>query len=307
MDLTQLAAWLERDAAWVVFLNVLLVQAGLPVPAVPTLLLAGSIAAGAGQLGLGLLAAIAGSILADALWYFIGRRYGYQVLAGLCRISINPGSCVSQTEARFKRWGLKSLVIAKFIPGFSTVAPPIAGALRMPLSRFLAASAVGAGLWAGVALLVGWAMRAQVRAAIQILQEHGGRALTLVVVVIGGWIGWKLWKKYQFHRLARMPHITIDELLSAMNAGDEILLLDLRGPALIAEEGEIPGATITDHDRLLASVRHWPKSQPIVTLCACPHDASAIMAASTLHKSGYQAAKPLKGGYEAWIDAQGTR
>ena len=307
MDLTQLAVYLERDAAWVVFLNVLLEQAGLPVPAVPTLLLAGSIAASAGQLGLGLLAAIAGSILADALWYVIGRRYGYQVLAGLCRISINPGSCVSQTEARFTRWGLKSLIIAKFIPGFSTVAPPIAGALRMPISSFLAASAIGAALWAGVALMVGWAMRAQVRAAIQILLEHGGRALTLVVVVVSGWIGWKLWKKYQFRRLARMPHITIDELLAALNARENILLLDLRGPLLIQEEGAIPGATMTDQGQLLAAVRDWPKGLPIVTLCACPQDASAILAASTLRKSGYQAAKPLKGGYEAWVAAKGTR
>ena len=199
MDLTQLSAYLERDAAWVVFLNVLLEQAGLPVPAVPTLLMAGSIAASGGQLGLVLLAATVGSLIADAFWYAIGRRYGYQVLAGLCKISINPGSCVSQTEARFMRWGLKSLVIAKFIPGFSTVAPPIAGALRMPLPGFLIASAIGAALWAGIALVAGWAMRTQVRAAILILEEHSGRALALIVIVAGAWIGWKLWKKYRFH------------------------------------------------------------------------------------------------------------
>ena len=303
MDLTQLSAYLERDAAWVVFLNVLLEQAGLPVPAVPTLLMAGSIAASGGQLGLVLLAATVGSLIADAFWYAIGRRYGYQVLAGLCKISINPGSCVSQTEARFMRWGLKSLVIAKFIPGFSTVAPPIAGALRMPLPGFLIASAIGAALWAGIALVAGWAMRTQVRAAILILEEHSGRALALIVIVAGAWIGWKLWKKYRFHRLARISHVTIDELLAAMKQSDEILLLDLRGPTLIAAEGPIAGATVTNHDRLLTTVRDWPKNQPIVTLCACPQDASAIQAASTLRKSGYHAAKPLRGGYEAWAKA----
>ena len=303
MDLTQLSAYLERDAAWVVFLNVLLEQAGLPVPAVPTLLMAGSIAASGEQLGLALLAATVGSLIADAFWYAIGRRYGYQVLAGLCKISINPGSCVSQTEARFTRWGLKSLIIAKFVPGFSTVAPPIAGALRMPLPGFLIASAIGAALWAGIALVAGWAMRTQVRAAILILEEHSGRALALIVIIAGTWIGWKLVKKYRFQRLARISHVTIDELLAAMNQSDEILLLDLRGPTLIAAEGLIPGATVTDHDRLLTTVRDWPKSQPIVTLCACPEDASAILAASTLRKSGYHAAKPLRGGYEAWAKA----
>ena len=307
MDITQLSVYLERDAGWFVFLNVLLEQAGFPVPAVPTLLLAGSIASGGAQLALALLAATAGSIIADAAWYLVGRRYGYQVLTGLCRISINPGSCVSQTEAKFMRWGLKSLVIAKFIPGFSTVAPPIAGALRMPFSGFLVASAIGAALWAGTALVLGWALRAQVLATIQILEDHSARALTLIVLVIGGWIGWKLWKKYRFHQLARIPHMTVGELLAALKESDKILMLDLRGPAMIAETGLVAGAKVTDHDHLLATVRDWPKNQPIVTLCACPQDASAIQAAATLRKSGYKAARPLKGGYEAWVTALPAR
>ncbi|KAB2965774.1 DedA family protein, partial [Zoogloea sp.] len=143
MDIAQLQQTLQRDAVTVVFLNVLLQQLGLPVPAVPTLLLAGSLTAGPGQLGAMLAAATLASVLADWLWYGMGRRFGYRVLAGLCRLSINPASCVSQTEARFVRWGLSSLVVAKFVPGFSTVAPPIAGALRMALPGFLAAAGAG--------------------------------------------------------------------------------------------------------------------------------------------------------------------
>lgn len=105
MDLAQLTDALQRDAAWVVFLNVLLQQLGLPVPAVPTLLLAGSLAASPLH-GMQLLAAaVLASVLADWVWYLAGRSFGYRVLAGLCRLSINPGSCVSATEARFTRWG----------------------------------------------------------------------------------------------------------------------------------------------------------------------------------------------------------
>lgn len=131
MDIAQITDTLRQDAVTVVFLNVLLQQIGLPVPAVPTLLLAGSLAASTGSLGQVLAAAVAASVVADWLWYWSGKMFGYRVLAGLCKLSINPSSCVSQTEARFIRWGVSSLVVAKFIPGFSTVAPPIAGALRM--------------------------------------------------------------------------------------------------------------------------------------------------------------------------------
>ena len=125
VELSQISQAVQQDAVTVVFVNVLLQQVGLPVPAVPTLLLAGSLAATPGHLGQVLAAAIVASLIADWLWYRAGKFFGYRALAGLCKLSINPASCVSQTEARFIRWGVSSLVVAKFIPGFSTVAPPI--------------------------------------------------------------------------------------------------------------------------------------------------------------------------------------
>lgn len=133
-----------------VFANVFLQQLGLPIPAVPTLLVVGSLVAGISETGLIIVAMVLASVLADWIWYLSGRAFGYRVLSGLCKLSINPASCVTQTEDRFLRWGLWSLVVAKFIPGFSTVAPPIAGALRMSLSGFLTAAAAGALLWGGV-------------------------------------------------------------------------------------------------------------------------------------------------------------
>ena len=112
MDLLSLSQTLQRDAVAIVFVNVLLQQLGLPVPAVPTMLLAGSLAAAPGPVGKILAAAVVASVLADWVWYQAGKRYGYRVLAGLCKLSINPASCVSQTEARFIRWGIPSLVVA---------------------------------------------------------------------------------------------------------------------------------------------------------------------------------------------------
>lgn len=303
MDLAQISQALRDDAVTVVFLNVLLQQLGLPVPAVPTLLLAGSLALAPVSIVPILVAAILASVLADWVWYGVGRVFGYRVLAGLCKLSINPSSCVSQTEARFVRWGLSSLVVAKFIPGFSTVAPPIAGALRMSQPGFLLAAGVGAGLWAGLALGAGWLLQDAVQAAIAMLDRHAGRALVLVLLALAVWLGWKLWQKYRFRKFCAVPHISPDELLQALATEEPPLLLDLRGPALIAEAGPIIGAQVAEHDFLRDAVGDWPKERPIVTLCACPEDAGAIQAARQLLNQGYLSVKPLRGGYEAWLAA----
>lgn len=302
MDITPLTDALRRDAAWVVFVNVLLQQIGLPVPAVPTLLIAGSLAGSSGQAGQILGAAVLASVLADGVWYQAGRAFGYRVLSGLCKLSINPGSCVSDTERHFVRWGAWSLVVAKFVPGFSTVAPPIAGSLRMPLARFLAAASLGAALWAGAALLAGWWLQAQVFAALQVMSRHGGMAVAVVVMALGAWLLWKLAQKYRFAQLAAIPHITALELRLAMASATPPLLLDFRGDALIAQAGAIAHATPARLDDLPRIVSRWPKDHDVVTLCACPQDATAVRAARLLMTRGFTAVRPLKGGYDAWME-----
>lgn len=303
MDLSQLSDALQRDAVWVVFLNVLMQQLGLPVPAVPTLMLAGSLAAAPSQAGKLLAAAILASVIADWVWYLAGRAFGYRVLSGLCRLSINPGSCVSDTETRFLRWGTWSLVIAKFIPGFSTVAPPIAGSLRLALPSFLAGAAAGAALWAGGAIAVGWWCKDQLQAILAALSSHGNAALLGVLVLLALWLGWKFWQKYRFEKLAAIPHITPDELLEALASEQPPLLLDLRGHAMIRETGPLPGTTGVDYADLASFIAAWPKEQPIATLCNCPNDATAVQAARDLMALGYRSVRPLRGGYQAWRQA----
>jgi len=303
MELAQISETVRQDAVWIVFLNVLLQQAGLPVPAVPTMLLVGSLLVAPGQFAAVLAAAVLASVVADWLWYGAGRMFGYRVLSGLCWLSINPASCVSQTEARFVRWGPGSLVIAKFIPGFSTVAPPIAGSLRMAMPGFLLAAAAGAALWAGLALGAGWLFRHEVQTIISALDAYSGNALILVAVITACWLGWKVLRKYQFRKRSAIPHIMVDELLDAMKTQRPLLLLDLRGHSMVAETGHIPGATPAEYDRLSEAIGSWPRDQPIVTLCACPEDAAATLAAIRLLKDGYQSVRPLKGGYEAWLAA----
>ena len=303
MDLLRLGQTLQQDAVTIVFLNVLMQQLGLPVPAVPTLLLAGSLAVAPGALGKILAAAVLASIVADWIWYSAGRRFGYRLLAGLCRLSMNPASCVSRTEAHVLRWGVASLVVAKFIPGVSTVAPPIAGALRMHRLGFLLAAGLGAGLWAGLPLGAGWVLKDAVHQVIVVLDRHTGIALGVLLLLAGGWIGWKLWQRYRFSQSSDIPHITASELLELMATDHPPLVLDLRQPGMIRESGPVAGARMAEHARLAAAVADWPKHEPIVTLCACPQDAGAIEAARLLLEQGYSSVRPLRGGFEAWRDA----
>jgi membrane protein DedA with SNARE-associated domain/rhodanese-related sulfurtransferase len=300
MDASQISQALQHDALTVVFINVLLQQLGLPLPVLPTLLLAGGLAASWGNWGALLLAAIIASVLADALWYTLGKKFGYRVLAGLCKLSLNPASCVSQTEARFIRWGLASLVLAKFIPGFSTVAPPIAGAMRMGLPGFLLAAALGAGLWAGMALAAGWLLKDTIHTALASIDQQSGRLVIAVALLGGGWLVWKLWQKFRFKALHALPHITPEELIAALDSTSPPRILDLRGATMIAQTGPLTGAVVAEHDLLHLALGDWPKEQPVVTLCACPEDAGAIQAARTLLDAGYLSVRPLRGGYEAW-------
>lgn len=301
MEFSDISRTIQTDAALVAFFNVLLQQLGLPVPAVPTLMVIGSLAVMPSTVLLTLTAAVAASVIADALWYGAGRVFGYRLLNGLCRLSINPGSCVTQTESRFARWGVWSLVIAKFIPGFSTVAPPIAGALRMPIASFLLASGIGAALWAGLALTAGWLAREELQGLLLFFGNNGTSVIVIAVVIVSVWILWKFWQKYRFEKLAAIPRIKIDELMKLMKSDSPPLLLDLRGAILIAEGLTIHGATVAEHDNLASVVGGWPIDRLVVTLCACPQDAGAVQAAQAIKAMGYRHVKPLDGGFEAWL------
>src|ERR1700689_4700606 len=161
----QLISSIGQYGLMIVTINVLLDQIGLPVPAVPTLVVAGAIAAG-GQMSLAALFiwSVIACLAADCGWYLVGKRYGVRVLKTLCRISLEPDSCVSQTQTRFERWGVNSLVIAKFIPGLAIIAPPMAGAMRIGWTRFILLSTASAVLWVGSALVAGMVFKAQIGA-----------------------------------------------------------------------------------------------------------------------------------------------
>jgi membrane protein DedA with SNARE-associated domain/rhodanese-related sulfurtransferase len=299
MNISDLTTALQRDATSVVFVNVLLQQMGLPVPAVPTLMLAGSLMLSLESGAWVLAAAVVASIIADTVWYAAGRAFGYRVLSGLCRLSLNPASCVSSSESLFVRWGALTLVVAKFVPGLSIVGPPIAGSLRLSPSRFLAAAAAGAALWAASALLAGWLLRAQLTWVLAVIDANSTAAMAVAALLVGTWLGWKLWQRRRFRQWADIPYISRLELEAALMSSSPPLVIDLRGPASVAAEGKLDTAVPAQMSSLLQVVASWPKDAPIVTLCACPQDATAVLAARALTKEGFLSVRPLRGSHLA--------
>ena len=296
MDVSNLTSALKHDAVSIVFVNVLLQQLGLPIPAVPTLLLAGSLALSTGWVAQLVAAALVASVLADGAWYLAGRGYGYRVLSGLCRLSLNPGSCVSRAESLFMRWDVWSLVLGKFVPGFAIVGPPIAGAMGLPFFRFLTAAALGAFLWAGGAMLLGYTMRVEVQWLMGAIDHHSGTAVAVVTGTTGAWLSWKLLRRLRFQRTKDVQFIAADDLMTEMDSAQPPLLIDLRGPARLALEGPVPGATPASLDTVAQAVEGVNRQRLIVALCACPQDATAMAAVRLLAKQGYRNVRALKDG-----------
>ena len=298
-----IASDLSRLGVPFVGLNVLLQQLGLPIPAVPTMMLAGALAmTGRIDLLAAFALAVAASLVADLLWFWAGRRYGYPVLRFLCRISLSPDTCVRQTEGIFERWGFYSLVVSKFIPGFATVAPPSAGALKMRLGAFALASAASAALWAGAAMLAGVIFARQIDVALGWMQSHAALAALVVgaLLIVYGLL--KAWQRYRLTRMLAAAMISVDELRERLDGDVPPFIIDVGSSLAHDTRPHIPGAVLLDLDALAQS-NDFPDDRDIVLYCGCPNEVSARRGAQILLRKGYRRVRPLSGGIEAWIAA----
>jgi membrane protein DedA with SNARE-associated domain/rhodanese-related sulfurtransferase len=288
-----------------VFANVLAEQLGLPIPAVPTLIVAGALAMdGALPLAAVFASSLLACMIADGLWFAAGRRYGLGILKFLCRVSLSPDSCVRETESRFERWGAIGLMFGKFIPGVSTVASPLAGAMRIGWSRFLLFNTFGSLLWSGAAIGTGVVFNRQITALLDRLEHLGLVAVLLLVALLATFIAFKWWQRQRFYRTLRLARISVAELRKLMDEGREPIVVDVRSPSVRALDGRyIPGALAID----LADIDHrraeLAAERDIVFYCTCPNEASAAVAAKRLMQLGYPRVRPLLGGLDQWIAA----
>ena len=252
-----------------IFAIVLLEQLGAPIPAIPVLVVAGALSMdrdfSAWQV---LFVAIGASLVADTVWFLLGRAQGQRILKTLCRISLSPDSCVRQTESVFERWGMPSLLVAKFIPGFSTVAPPMAGATAASLGSFLLFDGGGALLWAGSGVVAGMIFHRAIDRALGFLASIGSAAFGLLGAALVVFIAFKWWQRRRFYKLLRMARISVDDLRALMDQGKSPVVLDVRtvkGRSI--DPRRIQGASVLDVLNLDAALKDLPRDREIILYC----------------------------------------
>ena len=252
-----------------IFANVFLEQIGAPIPAIPTLIVAGALSRN-GQMSSThiLVAAFVASLLADYVWFLLGRRFGYRVLRLLCRISLSPDSCVRETESRFEKWGLKSLLIAKFVPGFSTVAPPLAGAANRGTLAFMVYDGIGAVLWAGSAVAIGRAFHRAIGRALAGLENLGWWALVVVSCALALFVIVKWTERRRFLNQLRTARITVDELKRLIDEGAQPVIIDVRtAGSRKATPSRIPQAIVASATDIDANIAAISPDREIVLYC----------------------------------------
>jgi membrane protein DedA with SNARE-associated domain/rhodanese-related sulfurtransferase len=288
-----------------VFANVFLEQLGIPLPAVPTLVVGGALAA-SGVLPLVPLVGVAvvACLIADAVWFEGGRRFGSRVLSTLCRISLSPDSCVRRSSVWFERWQVGMLLVAKFIPGLSTIAPPMLGAMRIRWLTFIVYDLLGSLIWAGIAIGVGFLFAPAIDQLLASMQQAGTVAGIVVLALLACYIAMKWLQRQQLLRTLRMARITVDELRERLSSDQPPVVLDVRSRQdRLVDARALPNALLVDLAAPEDSLGDIGLDTEIVIYCRCPNEASAAFAAKKLMQHGYRQVRPLLGGLDAWSGA----
>jgi membrane protein DedA with SNARE-associated domain len=262
--------FLFRHAEAVLFAYVFADQLGVPLPAVPALLAAGGLAA-AGKLDLPLALglSVVASLTADLVWYFAGRLRGSRVLGVLCRISLEPDSCVRRTETLFLRYGVRSILVAKFIPGLSTVTPPLAGIVGVGIMRFVLYSATGALLWVGVWMGIGYALGDALKQAAGHIRHFGALLAVVVVVILVAYVAYKWAQRRRVLTALRAARIDAVELKRKLDSGESVLVVDVRTLLDIQRAPYvIPGAIRVTPDELERRASELAGVPEIVVYCS---------------------------------------
>ncbi len=281
---------------------VLLEQLGLPLPATPILLAAGALSATEHMsFPAALLAGVAACLSADTVWFLFGRRYGNVVLRLLCRFSLESTICVRRTHDSFGKRGAYTLLFAKFIPGLSVIAPPVAGQTGMTLGRFLLFDSGGAVIWTGALLLAGRLFGDLIAKNPGLLDWAGRFGGALLALGILAFFGTRLYRRQAYFKKLRTDRMEPEVLKEMLDRGEQVYIVDLRHPLeLVPDPFTLPGAHHLSPDSLAARRAEIPTDRDVILYCTCPSEATAAKTAMTLHKLGIERVRPLRGGFDEW-------
>jgi len=291
---------LRHGYLWL-FLAALLERIGLPLLVMPLVIAAGAVA-GLGDLSLLgiILVTVLASEIGDLIWYELGRNRGPSVLRLLCKISLEPDSCVRRSEDAFARHMTTSLISSKFVPGVGRLAGPVAGMSGMARDQFLLLNGLGSLLWALVFALVGYIPARKLPIDV-LLEEAAGWFLVLLVVALAANVIWKYVQRQRFIRSLRVSRMTVDELKAAIDRGERPFVVDLRHKLeFLVNPRTVSSAVRISPDEL--SLRHAeiPRDREVVLYCTCPSEATSAKVAMELKKIGITRVRPLMGGLQAW-------
>jgi membrane protein DedA with SNARE-associated domain len=260
------AQFIIRHGYSVLFFWILGEQGALPVPSIPLLMVCGALAR-AGDLKASsiLLCGVAACLIADSFWFQIGRTRGGKVLGFLCRMTLEPDSCVRQTESGFARYGVGFLLVSKFVPGMNALASPLAGSSGVGWHEFLLFDVLGASLWISSWGTVGYLFSEQLEEIGDIVGRAGFRLFLLILAGIGGWIAWKYLQRRRFMKKFAMTRIPVEELSRMIEAGEEVLVIDVRSER--APAAPIPGAIRIPLSTLSVRQKEIPRDRDIVLFC----------------------------------------
>src|ERR1035438_8438254 len=293
---------LVRHGAAILFAAVFVEQIGIPLPAAPWLLAAGALI-GAGNMNwwTALSAATFGSLLGDLIWFYLGRHYGNRVLGLLCRVSLEPDSCARRTQNLFTRYGMRGLVLAKFIPGLGTLAPPLAANSGVSTIRFIFFDGLSSVLYGGCFILLGVLFSQQLEQIINALAGVGRSALGVVGGLVALYFAFKYLQRQRLLCELRIARITVDELHQKQEAGENPMILDLR-PQLELEQDPslIRGALHMSMDEVERRQHEIPRDRDVILYCSCPNEVSSARVALVLRRNGISRVRPLLGGIDAW-------
>lgn len=262
--------FLLRHGYAVLFLNVLAEQAGLPIPAVPALLAMGALSAtGEFSPAIALVLAVAACLISDMLWYELGRLQGQAILGVLCRLSLEPDYCIKRTKNVFGRYGDRGLLLAKFIPGFSTIAPPLSGMTRMPRHRFLLLDGIGSALWAALFLGLGALFHTQLQYLADTVTRLGSLLGSVLFAIVVLYAAWQIFQRRSFLRKLRLARVTPEEVKQWMDSGESIAIVDLRHDSDVqASPNRLPGAIRLTAEELDLRHDEIPRDREIILYCS---------------------------------------
>lgn len=264
----QILALVERHGYALLFFWVLAEQSAIPLPSVPLLLAVGTlIQAGGLNVVSAILCCVIAALFADTLWFGLGKHRGRQVLRLVCRVSLEPDSCVRQTENAFVKYGMRSLLVSKFVPGLNSVAAPLAGHSGTQYLRFALYDVAGALVWSGTYICLGYLFSHELVRIAGFASRMGSSLVLLVITVFAGWIAWKWTQRRRFLKQLRVARITPAELQQRLSAGEELFVVDLRS-GLYGEPALIPGAVRISPEDLTTRRQEIPRDREIVLFCS---------------------------------------